>query len=124
MDQGVRSIEVNVENLTEGNFTIQSPSLMGSSTWIKNLETRQGEILNQYQSRVIGAMTSQYNEDVSGTFVLTGVGSPFSVEFTCPANGHATCISAGNSEVDCVIHEINSGQNNHVQFTLALNQKN
>ncbi len=99
-DKGVRSIEVNVANMTPANFTVQGPELIGpSSEWIKNEEPTQGEPLLQYQSARWGFMTNDYNSSAGGQVALAGYGEPLPITFNNDQNNKSTCTCPGSSQV-------------------------
>jgi hypothetical protein len=118
---GYYSIEVQITNYTQTNFSIQVAQVNGSGdSWITGEQPTVGGTLNEYQSLTAGVLTNDQDGQAGGSVVLKGLGAiPVTVTFRIPPgkNGvQTTC----PSEVDCGVTQIDTGEQNHAQYTVVI----
>ena len=118
-DEGNTSVEVNITNMTSGNFTVQAPQANGSGVaWIKGEEATQGQSIPLYQAVKFGIMSDDYNASISAQMTLTGVGDPVLITFGIDNQGNATCTVPSTRGTAT---QISSGERNHAEFNITLN---
>ena len=118
-DEGTRSVEINITNMTSGDFTVQGVSTSGSGVgWIKGEEATQGQSIPLYQAVKFGIMTDDYNASISAQITLTGVGDPVVIAFAIDNQGNASCTVPSTRGTAT---QVQTGERDHAEYNVTLN---
>lgn len=120
-DKGVRSIEVNISNMVLAGFTVGNVQKDSGDSWIKGEEPILNSTLMHYSTIMVGVMTTNTTQEVGGAVTLTGYGDPITIKFSNSISDQASCTCPGNDMVSATIYEVNTGDPNHAQYNLTLN---
>ncbi len=118
-DLGMRSVILNISNLTVADFTTQDYQLE-TGQWIKGSEPQQGKILNAYETMRIGSYTNEPNSGTQGQLVLTGYGQPFTISYNLSVTDQFSVKHSGNNRVLIKIERVNTGEASHVQANITI----
>ncbi len=118
-DLGMRSVILNISNLTMADFTTQDYQLE-TGQWIKGSEPQQGKTLSAYETMRIGSYTNEPNSGTQGQLVLTGYGEPFTISYNLSVTDQFIVKHSGNNLVLIKVVRVNTGEANHVQANITI----
>lgn len=114
---GERSITVEIVNETTSNFQIVSSDLMmQENDWVKGEMPVVGESLNRFSMMTWAVATNTSNYSVGAEVILTGMGTPITVQFRNNNKGISTCTCSGHAK----IVQIDTGSVEHSKFQVEL----
>ncbi len=117
---GLRSVQINLANMTSANFTIEAATL-NSGSWSSRMQPIQGESFRMYESLQIGSYTNNINGGTSGALVLTGYGEPISIHYSLSSSNQFDFgVSGRNSEVSITTHHIDTGAANKIDLNITI----
>ncbi|WP_437536807.1 hypothetical protein WME79_17105 [Sorangium sp. So ce726] len=118
---GYYSIEVQITNYTQTNFSIQVASLNGAGdSWITGEQPTVGGTLNEYQSMPVGVLTNDQDGQAGGIVVLKGLGSiPVTITFQIPPSSQGVSVTSP-PELETTVKQRDTGEQNHAQYSVTI----
>lgn len=118
-DEGMRSVQVSVANMTTGDLAIQSTEVL-SGEWIAGEQPTQGSAVPQYATTQVGAMSTMVNQGPAASLVLTGEGEPLTLAMSNPWAGPAAVHAVSTGSILATSTQAGTGSTAHADFTVNL----
>lgn len=118
-DEGLRSIQVSVANMTPGELVVQGAEVM-SGEWISGLQPTQGSAVPQDATTQVGAMSTMANQGPAASFVLTGEEEPLTIAMSNPWAGSAAVHAVSTGSILATSTQVGTGSTAHADFTVTL----
>jgi|ERR1017187_654820 hypothetical protein len=121
-DLGYRSVEIHVVNNTKADLSVQSAATIGpSSAWISGEQADSGQVVKQWGTVRWGVFTHSGADAPSATISLVGLGNEaIQINLINQPDGTSPVTANSNDEVQSSIVQMDSGEDSHTMWKVAL----
>ena len=120
-DTGNRSSEIFITNDIGADLTVESASLGEASSWMSGEEAEAGNMLEEFQTMIVGVKTEEEGSAVSGSVTLGGFGDgPVRIEFGNNSNGQSFVNVTPNDRVKGEVEQVEGEEESHSKFRVQL----